>query len=274
MKIGTNIALPFLVLLCNQKCPYCVNHHTEKAKLKYPLVPGRQWIEAINALELVEQMKTGGGEPTLHPDFVEIFNNIRDLPGRILIGTNGSESATVKVLQVKPRKRLRIQISYHPTETDLSSFTERVRRIVEVHGTNVGVHMITRTGRPDPQAAERLRDAGITPSAHDFLYDQNGFYQENLREFSDMSKPPRRIRCPLSIYKPIAPNGDIYACHQLMYMQSPIGILGNIFTRWSSPALEVDCPMYGWCNPCDDGHFKEEEQLRTLQRHKPELVEL
>lgn len=273
MKLGTNIALPFFVLVCNQSCPYCVNHHTSQANLKYKLESGRRWIEALNSLELIDEVKTGGGEPTLHPDIVDIFNNITDVP-RILMGTNGSDYAVERIVRIRPRRTLRVQISFHPTETELLPFLDRVKRVIQTHGRNVGVHMITRTGVPDQSAAEAFKSAGISLSAHAFLYDQLGFYQPDLRDFSDMTKPPRHIRCPLSIYKPIAPNGDIYACHQLMYTQSRIGILGNIFTKWSTPALEVDCPMYGWCNPCDVGHFKEEEQLRTLQHQRPELAEL
>ncbi len=273
VKIGTHIALPFFVLVCNQHCPYCVNHHTKEANLRYPLEPGRRWIDGLNGLDLIDELKTGGGEPTLHPDFVDIFNHVNDVRGRILIGTNGAELAVAKLLRVRPRQRLRVQISYHPTETAIEPFIERVLRIREVHGSNVGVHAITRSGQPDPAISDGFRQRGIEMSAHPFLYDHEGYYQESLRDFSDMSKPPRRIRCPLSIYKPIAPNGDIYACHQLMYTQSRIGILGNIFSHWSSPALEIDCPMYGWCNPCDTGHFQEGEQLRTLQKHRPELAE-
>ncbi len=273
MKLGTNLAIPFFVLVCNQGCPYCVNHHAKETNLKFKLEPGSRWIAALNGLELIDDIRTGGGEPTLHPDFVELFNEVKDVPGRIVIGTNGAELAARKLLQVRSRPRLRVQISYHPTQTDLESFIQRVLRIQAVHGENVGVHGITRSGNPDCFIAEQiLRHCGIRMSAHPFLYDHNGFYDESLRDFSDMSKPPRRIRCPLSIYKPIAPNGDIYACHQLMYTQSRIGILGNIFTRWSSPALEIDCPMFGWCNPCDLGHFREGEQLRTLQKARPELA--
>ena len=53
-----------------------------------------------------------------------------------------------------------------------------------------------------------------------------------------------------------------------MYTQSKIGILGNIFSGWSVNALEVDCPMYGWCNPCDDGHF----QKRVIDLRRPALT--
>jgi MoaA/NifB/PqqE/SkfB family radical SAM enzyme len=224
-------------------------------------------------MQLVDDVRTGGGEPTLHPDFVQIFNEIRDFPGRIQIGSNGSELAVGKLIAVTPRPRLRVQVSFHPTETGIEPFIERLQRLREVHGQNVGVHAITRSGKPDLHLRDRFTQVGFDLSAHRFLYDHNEFYQDDLKDFSDMTKPPRRIRCPLSIYKPIAPNGDIYACHQLMYTQSRIGILGNIFSRWSSPALEIDCPMYGWCNPCDTGHFNEMEQLRTLHRHRPELSE-
>jgi len=274
MKIGTNIALIFPILVCNQKCPYCVNHHSSEANLKYKLEPGFKWIEAINNLEFIDEIKTGGGEPTLHPDFVEIFNNIKDAPRRILIGTNAAELAVEKLIQVKPRPKLRIQISFHPTETDIDPFISRVLKIRNVHGQNVGVHMITRDKRLDVKTVSHFKKNGINISSDVFLYNHQGFYQESLRDFSDMSKPPRRIRCPLSIYKPIAPNGDIYACHQLMYTQSKVGILGNIFSNWAVNALDIDCPMYGWCNPCDSGHFNRSEQLRTLQRQKPELAAL
>jgi sulfatase maturation enzyme AslB (radical SAM superfamily) len=273
MKIGTNIALVFPILICNQKCPYCVNHHSGETKLRYNIEPGAKWIAGINSLELIDEIRTGGGEPTLHPDFVDIFNNIKNVPYRILIGTNGAQLAVDKLVKVKPRPELQIQISFHPTQTKQQEFIERILIIRDVHGKNVGVHMISRDGQIDAETALNFKNREIHITGDTFLYDHEGFYQERLRDFSDMTKPPRRIRCPLSIYKPIAPNGDIYACHQLMYTQSKIGILGNIFSGWSVNALEVDCPMYGWCNPCDDGHFQKRDQLRTLQHKRPELAE-
>ena len=70
---------------------------------------------------------------------------------------------------MRPRERLRVQISFHPTETAIEPFIERVLRIREVHGSNVGVHAITRSGQPDPAIAEGFCKRGIEMIVRPFL---------------------------------------------------------------------------------------------------------
>ena len=77
----------YLTLACNLMCSYCVNQaNLKESKLKYyKIAPGKNWVKALNRAN--KTIIFTGGEPTLHPDFIEIINGIKkELP--IIVYTN------------------------------------------------------------------------------------------------------------------------------------------------------------------------------------------
>lgn len=271
MKFGTRNIILFPFLQCNQHCKYCINHFgdsVETTNLKYKLAPGSSWITAVNNLEDVEDVQFIGGEPTLHPDFSDILNALRPLK-KLLIGTNGSTLALEALLRTAPRHDLWVQISYHPTETGFEPFVERLKAIRSVH-PNIGVHTITKDGVTNPAIKEMFRAHGFNIGFMSFIHDETGYLPRYAASFSSRLFK-RTIECDLSIYRPVAPNGNVYACHQLMYDQSQVGIIGNIFEGWMSRCHTVRCPMFGHCNPCDAHHFIKSYSLTDLYRREPRL---
>ena len=73
----------FLTLDCNKSCFYCINtvgkSRVRPWKGTFGLT-GAQWIEGLNRLRLPDDLPVTlqGGEPSLHPEFLEIILGLRD----------------------------------------------------------------------------------------------------------------------------------------------------------------------------------------------------
>ncbi len=252
----------FPALACNQHCGYCVNHHGDfdgglPSNLAMKLAPTSSWVDAVSALEDVSEVCWIGGEPGLHPGIAEMIDAT---PGvaRVEIGTNGSKLSVSRMVHARPRANLHFQISYHPTQISAAEFSQNILPLVQQHhGT--GVHT------PDV----------LTPSDRDTIFAITGIRVGTMgmitgpggaiRDHEATSNPqrPRTIECPLEYGLIVAPNGDIYACHALMYSQSQEGILGNLFQGTEHVNDTVTCSQYGRCNPCDLARFTHE---RTTMR--------
>lgn len=105
--------------ICNNKCPYCYARQEEhdwglimnKNFIKNTLFPQIKKISKTKFLDVVLL----GGEPTLHPDFVEVLNYIRQCNNtRVSITSNG----TMGYADVKPTNNVRWAFTYHPSQVD------------------------------------------------------------------------------------------------------------------------------------------------------------
>lgn len=79
----------FLTLGCSLNCDYCVQKISlpNQPVAHYPIVSGEEWVTALNAIaertkrrflrpSKKKKLSITGGEPTLHPDFIYIINNL------------------------------------------------------------------------------------------------------------------------------------------------------------------------------------------------------
>lgn len=252
----------FPVLVCNYKCPYCVNIYgdysgTMPSHLAYRLEPASKWVRAIRSLRGVHQITIGGGEPGLHPEIGAIINAIPDdIP--IVFGTNGSRHVMDRLLEITRRDNLWVQVTFHASQVSAKEFAECMSRLLEKFRGRCGFHTV---GEPRREDSDYLtKTLGQSPSWHGYIADETGMLASDHPAVKP-KLPPSTVSCPVAYWVEVAPNGDIYACHQLMYAGSRIGILGNVFDGWVAQATEMTCPKYGHCHPCDLHRFVDPQSL-------------
>jgi radical SAM protein with 4Fe4S-binding SPASM domain len=78
-----------LTAVCNNRCPGCSNVYAEQRRGPPPL-SAQQWRELLAPFvaEAV-QIRLTGGEPTLHPQFFEILDEVTSHQARVTVFTNG-----------------------------------------------------------------------------------------------------------------------------------------------------------------------------------------
>ena len=284
----------FLNLGCSLKCEYCVQKISlpSQAPAFYPMVPGKEWVSALNSIpgktkirsfRILKKKKLAitGGEPTIHPDFVYILNNL-DRNWKITVTTNFAspffEGKAAGLKQIKPRRDLKFSGSFHFLYKPLDKFIENVSKVKKA---GLIVHILYVVGIPG-----RMKEAvhyknellkihpevkiqrflgyhdnvlyPLPSDKYDIEYDQqDGIvnYVEYERGFGQRSRGS--IYCHMNKVL-FAPNGDIFNCHYKLYTGHE-DKLGNLFDNSAYVALPKEyfvCGDYGFCNPCDaEGHL-------------------
>ncbi|EAL4082378.1 radical SAM protein [Campylobacter coli] len=117
-----------LIDYCGFNCEYCTSSQVKKVNSN-PLTK-------LNFLMLIKQIekslsrfiiKVTGGEPTLHPNFLEFIeklNNVKNIQ-RVIITTNGSCNNLEKLNNYK---KVHTIISYHPNQIDEDSFINIINK--------------------------------------------------------------------------------------------------------------------------------------------------
>ena len=282
----------FLNLSCSLPCEYCVQKISlpKQQIAQYPIVSGQMWVGALNSigdrtkkrfLRLPKKKKISitGGEPSLHPDFAYILNNL-DNDWKITVTSNFTSpffNNGIKHLKsIRRRRNLKFNASYHFMYTPIEKFIENV---VKVKKAGHNVHSLFIVAHPaHMKKIEECRRAllkvhPIVKLQRFFgrhsgnLYPNEGSYDivceqedgirnyEAYREgFSQGSKKDIYCRMHKVLF---APNGDIYNCHYKLYTGHS-DKFGNIFDEdvyLVMPESFFLCHDYGFCNPCDsEGH--------------------
>lgn len=101
--------------ICNNKCLYCsMDKIKDKKMLSYSEV--KQAIDFIKAINILSICLTGGGEPTLHPNFIDTIKYIFQKELEIGIITNGIEIHDHQTI-LKYSKWIRISIDAADPDT-------------------------------------------------------------------------------------------------------------------------------------------------------------
>lgn len=252
MQWHSPVLIPFITLCCNFTCSYCINRFSPDFDFSFSRTPGSTWTQFINSLSNIQDVIFNGGEPTLHPDFPTIINSLKPLR-LIAIGTNYSSLATDALLKITPRADLILDGSFHPRSISHHDISQNLRRLKEA-GFTVRVHVLNYpgfVGRPSSWVHD-FNIQGIDA----FIQKYEGFYEGNFYYCHD--KLPycgllqeSNCECSRSIYTPIAPDGNIFFCHYLMYANIAAGILGNISAPPAEFPTSLSCSHLGHCSPCD-----------------------
>ena len=245
----------YLVLRCGFHCPWCINVHGELKRNRKEL-SGREWVIGLNNLKIDGLPVTlGGGEPTMHPAFFDILNNVNQ---KFDLLTNASFDLKKFLKRTNPDMFYvggeayykSIRISFHPGQSDAKRIIDASMRLsdagysVGIFGTNYPDNL-----RANNEFAEKARRAGIFFFIRDYL----GFYNDRL--YGDFfyidalngNRKPRMCRTEELL---IGPEGDVYQCHKRLYEGNrPVGNILNM-------AYEIEdvfrpCLEFGTCNECD-----------------------
>lgn len=95
-----NFPIPYQVLWdlgrrCNYNCNYCwpaVHSNTEKFPTKQSIITAIDMIVDHWSNGESIRWNFGGGEPTMHPDFIDILKHLKNRNQWVLVTTNGSRS--------------------------------------------------------------------------------------------------------------------------------------------------------------------------------------
>lgn len=140
-----------LTNLCNRKCPYCFamqkvygrEGSVENPKIKTSLRNNDNRYMTINNLKkVIEFLKRSdvklisllGGEPTLHPKFIEIVETVLKADFEVKIFTNGLMSKKIANFLRETQERITIVVNLNkPDETSLSQW-EQVNNVLSIIG--------------------------------------------------------------------------------------------------------------------------------------------
>lgn len=252
-----NYIAAFLTLACNFKCSYCINRVDELVCPDKQLT-GDEWITALNRIESRDDLPATlqGGEPSLHPDFVYILQNIKS-ELNIDILTNLEFNTEDFMKNVKPDRIKRdalyasIRVSYHPGPMELDHLVEKVLKLQNA-GYSIGIWGVLHPEQEEEieMAKEQCRTLGIDFRAKEFLGEYKGEMYGTFKYPSACNNGDEKaVECRTSELI-IGPDGGVYRCHGDLYGGRKT--IGNIL----DPEFEIDdrflsCDYFGLCNPCD-----------------------
>ena len=192
-----NYIAAFLTMACPYRCSYCINHFDSDRSARigrFAIMSGADWVAALSRLANLDQ-PTGlvpvtlqGGEPSVHPDFYDIINNLPDRI-RLDILTNLSFDVEQMIARVDPRRLVReapyasIRVSYHPSEVQLDDLLAKTQRLLEAGFSVVGVYGVLHPGQADHilEAQARAQNMGIDFRTKEFLGYANGKLQRAVQ---------------------------------------------------------------------------------------------
>lgn len=252
-----NYIAVFLTLSCNLECSYCINRFGGPARPR-TMMSGEDWVAGMNRIVSRPDLPVtlGGGEPSLHPDFIQIINGLKENLSIDLL-TNLQFDIASFMAKVQPDRIKRespyasIRVSYHPGMMDLELLMDDVLSMLKA-GYSVGIWGVL---HPEQEveilrAQETCLSVGIDFRTKEFLGEYNNVLHGSFN-YSDACnrETARHVKCRTSELI-IGPGGDIYRCHGDLYDDRlPIGhILDPNFVIDED---FKDCDCYGFCNPCD-----------------------
>jgi hypothetical protein len=247
----------FLTFGCNLNCSYCINNF-EGGLLKRKLTPGEDWVRLLNRIESRQDLPVTlqGGEPSTHPDFAYIINNLKpELNVDVL--TNLQFDIDKFMMEVSPDRIKRdapyasIRVSYHPEKMDLDDTIERVLKM-QNGGYSIGIWSVLHPyyEKDVLNAQKRCKGLGIDFRTKEFLGEYEGRLCGSYKyEEACKKTAKKKVLCRTTEFL-IGPEAKVYRCHHDIY--KGINSIGSLYDE----ELDVDnrfreCDYFGFCNPCD-----------------------
>ena len=217
-----------------------------------------EWAKGLNRVDFGDMPLTlGGGEPTLHPEFFGLLENLRpDIKVDLLtnlqfdIGDFMRRTSPARFNSSDNPAYRSIRVSFHPQRMDPFDLTERVAQM-QKEGYSIGIFGLN---HPDSIKANMLmselaRSEQVYFFVKDFLGSHDGHLHGHYRYPDAINSQRQQVDCRTRDIL-IAPNGDIHRCHRDLYKVEKA--VGNITDR----GLTIDykfrpCKNFGDCNPCD-----------------------
>lgn len=257
---GYNYIGVFLTFSCNLKCSYCINDFEPRMNngIKRGIISGADWVRGLNRIVSRDDLPVTfqGGEPSLHPDFIYIINNLKPRL-KIDILTNLQFDIERFIGAVKPERINRdapyasLRVSYHPGQTDFDILIAKVVRLSEA-GFKVGIWALAHPGYEEAvlRAQEKIRKAGIDFRLKEFLGEYNGRLYGTYKYAGACEKKfKKNARCKTTELL-MDSRGNVFRCHADVYSgMNPLGSILDAGFRIEDRYR--DCAIFGYCNPCD-----------------------
>lgn len=252
-----NYCAVFLTFACNFKCSYCINHFNRKVSGR-KIISGKDWVRGLNRIISREDLPITlqGGEPSLHPDFFYIINNLKPELNIDLL-TNLQFDADEFIKNIVPQRIRRespyasIRVSYHPEKTNLDEVLKKALKM-QKKNFSIGIWGVAHPAYEKMilQAQDKCRQEGIDFRLKEFLGEYNGrLYGEYKYPGACEKKFMRKVRCKTTELL-IDCQGDVFRCHSDLY--AGINQIGNILSAdFQIEDKFRDCSIFGHCNPCD-----------------------
>jgi sulfatase maturation enzyme AslB (radical SAM superfamily) len=247
----------FITFACNLRCSYCINNFEQKG-VKRKMISGKEWVDGINRIISRDDLPVTlqGGEPSMHPDFIYIINNIKPSL-HIDILTNLQFDVKHFIACVDPQRLKRkapyasIRVSFHPERMSIEELIDKTLAMQQAN-FSIGIWAVTHPAyeKVIRQAQKKCKKLKIDFREKQFLGEYQGKLHGTYRYPGACEKKFRKsVHCKTSEFL-IDSAANIFRCHADLY--AGINPQGNILDP--SYALQdkfLACDNFGHCNPCD-----------------------
>ncbi|MHC4944355.1 MAG: hypothetical protein ACYTG7_15170 [Planctomycetota bacterium] len=256
-------AVWFITLRCNFKCNYCHAEQVNDPLLRYPFEPAEKWIEAWNRIDGEVLIDVTGGEPFIHPGFLDIVTNL-DPSKRVAITSNLKADITGFVQKVTPEKCFSVTVSLHPSQKMNVEYFLGKCLLLKNRGFNVQVNFVAFPEQMWMADYYKNLVEGVGIRFHTDPYTPGPVYPftptEKEKKFLsrffgvDRDDPYNRkvftYLCDAGMNNfVVSPDGQVSSCVSRIYSQA--GAMGNIF---DADFKLLDKPMVcnsNFCSGCD-----------------------
>jgi len=226
-------------LACNYRCSYCVN-----PKPKHRIISGEQWIDILNGWPGDSVILTGG-EPTLHPDFVQIINGLNKQKICVYSNMSWKESLLDRL-----QKKIYIYASFHPNQKDSAEdIAKRAKYLIKSGHNLIDIH-INKACLEYKKYQRIFQNYGLQLIFEEDQY-KSPNYKKMLHGTKVVCKVPRIL---------LGPDGLRYICVTKMAHADESGLIRHK----NIPAVS-SCQIHGQCSPCDVVH----RTVRPLEHANP-----
>lgn len=186
----------YLTENCNASCPWCFNKGTRDPTLNMDTERAKKLFDWFSKNGL-EEILVMGGEPTIHPDFIELWNYIHRKGMYARLFTNGKEIDKINQIEISPRDSIiynfdfisfpvKKELFYHfcnyrfevvlRKQTDIVKLIEKINM---VHQFEIEHHMQFRYN--------------ITPDCTENWFNEKELLNDKLRELLNYARKNRTI---------------------------------------------------------------------------------
>ncbi len=276
-----------LTLRCNFKCPYC-DQAREKPYLDYPDISGTHWKKLFSAVPNA-LIHLSGGEPFLHPDFLEIIEN---MPKRhlVYIATNLSMPLRNFLNVARVEQIFFLAASLHPSAQNFSlKVFLRNLDLLQQHGIPAYVNYVAYPEQIPliPQMKKAVEEHGAIFNVDPFMSKTYVYTEHEKQLVEGFLTQERKVGWPWyeegqqkyctagKEYFFVAPNGEAYRCSAGFFHHGKKRFyLGNIKSNFK--LNEKAEPCYNSCpSTCDQSAvtvFNKDGEVVSKPLYSSELL--
>jgi MoaA/NifB/PqqE/SkfB family radical SAM enzyme len=257
-----NYIAVFLSLSCNLACAYCINLNEEgstRSKVSRKHANAKEWIEFLNRLEIGRDdlpITLQGGEPTMHKEFYEIVNGVRD-DVKLDLLTNFMFDVDEFIAKIDPKKFTRdakyaaIRVSYHPGQNDIDDLVVRHHKMRDA-GFYVGLYAVMTPWNEAhiKEVQAKCLAEGVDFRIKEYLgFDGDKWHGTYRYPEAISQKVEKYCECKTTELI-VGPNGGVYRCHSDLYEnRTPVSFVTD--KDFEIQDIYRPCFVFGHCNPCD-----------------------